>query len=83
MAIISLKKNTEHLHLIWIRQKYGLKLYMRNPSSYTPLATAHWKDGARSLTLSNDIEFNRREIAKFSVRDAEVSPNINRIVLGG
>ena len=56
---------------------------MRNPSSYTPLATAHWKDGARSLTLSNDIEFNRREIAKFSVRDAEVSPNINRIVLGG
>jgi len=59
-------------------KKYGLKLYMRNPSSYTPLATAHWKDGARSLTLSNDIEFNRREIAKFSVRDAEAYEGYER-----
>ena len=54
-------------------QKYGLKLYMRNPSSYTPLLESYWKPGgARSLTLSNDIEFNRRQIAKFSVRDAQV-----------
>ena len=55
-------------------QKYGLKLHMRNPSSYTPLLESYWKPGgARSLTLSNDIDFNRSQISKFSVRDAKVS----------
>ncbi|KAI9561981.1 putative oxidoreductase [Daphnia sinensis] len=57
-------------------KKHGLKLHLRDPSSYTPLSTNHWKTGgARSLTLSSDIEFNRRQIAKFSKRDAEAYEN--------
>lgn len=56
------------------RQRHGLKLYMRNPSSYTPLLESYWKPGgARSLTLSNDMDFNRAQISKFSTRDAQVS----------
>lgn len=50
-----------------------MKLYARDPCSYTPLANQYWKSkGTRSLTLSSDLEFNRKEIAKFSKRDAEV-----------
>ena len=40
----------------------------RTPSSFTPL-----EDG-RYLLLGNDSEFNRREIAKFSERDAANYP---------
>jgi phytoene dehydrogenase-like protein len=43
---------------------YGFEVLARNPSSFTPLP-----DG-RSLTLGPDPEWTRREIAKFSVRDA-------------
>jgi phytoene dehydrogenase-like protein len=44
---------------------YGLRMLQRNPSSFTPLP-----DG-RHLLLGPDEELNRREIAKFSPRDAE------------
>ncbi|HEY8369796.1 MAG TPA: NAD(P)/FAD-dependent oxidoreductase [Thermodesulfobacteriota bacterium] len=47
---------------------YGFRVLPRNPSSFTPLP-----DG-RSLLLGPDAEFNRREIAKFSARDAERYP---------
>ncbi|EFX86348.1 putative oxidoreductase [Daphnia pulex] len=54
-------------------KKHGLKLHLRDPSSYTPLSSDYWKgDGPRSLTLSSDLDFNRKQIAKFSKRDAEV-----------
>ena len=43
---------------------YGFEVLARNPSSFTPLP-----DG-RSLTLGPDPEWTRREIARFSVRDA-------------
>mgnify|MGYP002622110944 CR=1 FL=1 len=48
--------------------KYGYRVLPRNPSSFTPL-----EDG-RSLLLGPDAELNRREIAKFSEKDAEAFP---------
>lgn len=47
---------------------HGLEILPRDPSSFTPLA-----DG-RYLLLGHDEEANRREIAKFSARDAEAFP---------
>ena len=49
-------------------EKYGYKVFPRSPSSFTPLL-----DG-RYLMLGPDMEFNRREIAKFSAKDAEAYP---------
>jgi len=48
--------------------EYGFEVLARNPSSFTPLP-----DG-RSLTLGPDAEWTRREIAKFSARDAARYP---------
>ncbi|MEQ1438517.1 NAD(P)/FAD-dependent oxidoreductase [Fontimonas sp. SYSU GA230001] len=48
--------------------KYGYRVLARNPSSFTPLP-----DG-RSLLMGPDAALNRREIAKFSVRDADAYP---------
>ncbi|NGY06749.1 phytoene desaturase family protein [Solimonas terrae] len=48
--------------------RHGYKVLPRNPSSFTPLP-----DG-RSLLMGPDAELNRREIAKFSTRDAEAYP---------
>src|SRR5204863_2436084 len=47
---------------------YGFAVLERNPSSFTPFA-----DG-RYLLLGPDSELNRREISKFSSRDAESYP---------
>ncbi len=47
---------------------HGYKVLARNPSSFTPLP-----DG-RSLLMGPDAALNRREIAKFSERDAEAYP---------
>ncbi len=51
-----------HLH------EHGFEVLERNPSSFSPFA-----DG-RYLLLGPDSALNRREIAKFSVRDAENYP---------
>jgi phytoene dehydrogenase-like protein len=48
---------------------YGFEVLARQPSSFTPLL-----DG-RSLLLGSDAELNRREISKFSARDAERFPS--------
>ncbi|HEV3203794.1 MAG TPA: NAD(P)/FAD-dependent oxidoreductase [Gemmataceae bacterium] len=48
--------------------EYGLALLERNPSSFTP-----FPDG-RYLLMGPDASLNQREIAKFSVRDAEAYP---------
>jgi phytoene dehydrogenase-like protein len=57
--------------------KHGYKVLPRNPSSFTP-----FEDG-RSLLMGSDAELNRREIAKFSARDAAAFPRyealLNRI----
>src|ERR1700730_4379873 len=47
---------------------YGFALLERNPSSFSP-----FPDG-RYLFLGADAEMNRREIGKFSARDAENYP---------
>src|SRR5215831_14029737 len=47
---------------------YGFALLERNPSSFTP-----FPDG-RHLLLGPDADLNRREIGKFSERDAENYP---------
>lgn len=46
-------------------REYGLTILPRNPSSFTPLL-----DG-RSLLMGPDKQLNRREIGKFSQRDAD------------
>lgn len=48
-------------------QKHGLKFYVRDPNSFTPIIGSN-----QSLLLGRDHEENRKEIAKFSVKDAEV-----------
>lgn len=48
--------------------RHGYKVLPRNPSSFTPL-----EDG-RYLLLGPDKDLNRREISKFSTRDAERYP---------
>jgi phytoene dehydrogenase-like protein len=47
---------------------YGYEILPRDPSSFTP-----FPDG-RSLTMGPDVDLTRKEIAKFSERDAERYP---------
>lgn len=55
------------------RQKHGLHVHLRDPSSYTPLRKEYQQPGEpKSLTLSSDMKFNIEEIAKFSEKDAKV-----------
>lgn len=50
-------------------QKHGLKVYLRDPDSYTPhLETRQY------LLLGSDATEKHRQIAKFSARDARVYP---------
>ncbi|CAC5377461.1 Pyridine nucleotide-disulfide oxidoreductase domain-containing protein 2 [Mytilus coruscus] len=54
-------------------KKYGLKVYLRDPNSYTPLIKPGGLNGqARSLLLGRDTEENVRQIAQFSKKDAEM-----------
>jgi phytoene dehydrogenase-like protein len=48
--------------------RHGFEMLPRNPSSFTP-----FPDG-RSLLLGPDKELTRREISKFSAKDAEALP---------
>ncbi|MEX2286149.1 MAG: NAD(P)/FAD-dependent oxidoreductase [Planctomycetaceae bacterium] len=54
--------------------KHGYKVLPRNPSSFTP-----FEDG-RYLLLGPDAAANRREIAKFSPRDAEAFAKYERLL---
>src|SRR4051794_23479651 len=49
-------------------KRHGFAMLPRNPSSFTP-----FPDG-RSLLLGPDAELNRREVGKFSARDAVALP---------
>jgi phytoene dehydrogenase-like protein len=55
-------------------QRFGYKTLPRNPSSFTPC-----EDG-RYLLMGPDGEFNKREIAKFSARDAEAYPRYEALL---
>ncbi|HEY9584994.1 MAG TPA: NAD(P)/FAD-dependent oxidoreductase [Candidatus Paceibacterota bacterium] len=57
-------------------KEYGYEMLPRDPSSFTPLP-----DG-RYLMLGRDQEFNRREIAKFSVKDALAYPKYEATLSG-
>ncbi|XP_043240227.1 pyridine nucleotide-disulfide oxidoreductase domain-containing protein 2-like [Amphibalanus amphitrite] len=53
-------------------KRHGLKVHLRNPSSYTPLRPEFRPaSGATSLTLSADHRFNQQQIGRFSERDAQ------------
>lgn len=61
------------LEMILCFQKYGLKVYLRDPSSYTPILEPGGKDGtARSLTIYRDKRKTASQIAQFSTKDAQV-----------
>jgi len=55
-------------------KRHGFAMLPRNPSSFTP-----FPDG-RYLLLGPDPELNRREISKFSTRDAEALPRYERML---
>src|SRR5215475_5925462 len=55
-------------------KRHGFEMLPRDPSSFTP-----FPDG-RYLLLGPDAELNRREIAKFSIRDAEALPRYERML---
>uniref|UniRef100_A0A3Q3BG78 Pyridine nucleotide-disulfide oxidoreductase domain-containing protein 2 n=2 Tax=Kryptolebias marmoratus TaxID=37003 RepID=A0A3Q3BG78_KRYMA len=56
-------------------KKHGLKVYMRNPHSFTPLLEDGVKGAPpRSLTLGPDLIKNQNEISKFSQKDAKAYP---------
>ncbi len=55
-------------------KEHGLEILRRDPSSFTPLA-----DG-RFLLLGHDEASNRRQIAKFSAKDAEAYPRYNALL---
>ncbi len=54
--------------------EYGFAVLERNPSSFTP-----FPDG-RSLLMGPDTEMTLREIARFSLRDAENYPKYNAML---
>lgn len=62
-----------------LSQKHGLKVYLRNPTSFTPIVST--KD---FLLLGNDMRANKKQIAKFSIRDAEVcvKPHTRYVMYG-
>lgn len=53
---------------------FGYRVLARNPSSFTPFA-----DG-RHLLMGPDAALNQRQIAKFSVRDAEAFPRYEALL---
>src|SRR3974390_1284999 len=55
-------------------KQHGLEILPRNPSSFTP-----FPDG-RYLILGPDAELNRKEIGKFSLKDAEQLPKYERML---
>src|SRR4051794_18274187 len=55
-------------------KRHGFEMLPRNPSSFTP-----FPDG-RYLLLGPDPELNRREVSKFSTRDADALPRYERML---
>ncbi|XP_051946217.1 pyridine nucleotide-disulfide oxidoreductase domain-containing protein 2-like isoform X1 [Xyrauchen texanus] len=57
-------------------KKHGLKVYMRDPYSFTPILEEGVGGGPpRSLLLGSDMAKNQQEIGKFSEKDAKVYPD--------
>lgn len=61
------------MYAILTLQEHGLKVYHRDPYSYTPIKeNLWWSPHVKSLTLGRNPSNNKKEIAKFSKKDAEV-----------
>src|SRR3954464_3917823 len=56
-------------------KKHGFQMLPRNPSSFSP-----FPDG-RYLMLGPDADLNRRDVSKFSARDAEALPKYEAMLL--
>lgn len=56
--------------MLCVLQRHGLRVYARDPYSFTPLL----EDGQarRSLLLGHDMADTQRQIAQFSSKDAQV-----------
>ncbi|XP_053306163.1 pyridine nucleotide-disulfide oxidoreductase domain-containing protein 2 [Spea bombifrons] len=65
-------------------KKHGLKIYFRNPHSFTPLLEDINGQRPRSLVLGSDMTENQKQIAQFSEKDAKAYPEyedfMNRLV---
>lgn len=49
-------------------------MYLRDPHAFTPMLEEGLRGAPpRSLTLGSDLAANKREIGKFSQKDAEAS----------
>src|SRR5712692_3551808 len=55
-------------------KKHGFQMLPRNPSSFTP-----FPDG-RYLLMGPDPELNRREVGKFSAKDADTLPRYEKML---
>src|SRR5436309_67987 len=55
-------------------KKHGFEMLPRNPSSFTP-----FPDG-RYLMMGPDVELNRKEVAKFSTKDADNLPRYEKML---
>src|SRR5207247_7740367 len=56
-------------------KKHGFQMLPRNPSSFTPFPDQ------RYLLLGPDAALNRREVGKFSARDADALPKYEAMLL--
>ncbi|XP_069610106.1 pyridine nucleotide-disulfide oxidoreductase domain-containing protein 2 [Ranitomeya imitator] len=65
-------------------KRHGLKIYFRDPHSFTPLLENVNRRPPRSLLLGADMAENQRQIAQFSEKDAKAYPKyedfMNRLV---
>lgn len=62
-------------------KRHGLKVYPRDPSSYTPLHEKEWPtSGGKSLILGPHEEENFRQIAQFSEKDAKALPHLESLL---
>ncbi|HMF10758.1 MAG TPA: NAD(P)/FAD-dependent oxidoreductase [Gemmataceae bacterium] len=55
-------------------KRYGFEMLPRNPSSFTPFPDD------RYLLMGPDPELNRREVSKFSTKDADALPRYERML---
>ncbi|XP_068183250.1 pyridine nucleotide-disulfide oxidoreductase domain-containing protein 2-like [Antennarius striatus] len=62
-----------HIYADLELKKHGLKVYKREPNSFTPMLEEGVRGSPpRSLTLGSDESMNQVEIGKFSQKDAKV-----------
>ncbi|XP_068183413.1 pyridine nucleotide-disulfide oxidoreductase domain-containing protein 2-like [Antennarius striatus] len=73
-AVLSLLR--PHIYSDLELKKHGLKVYMRDPHTFSPLLEEGVRGAPpRSLTLGSDQSMNQMEIGKFSLKDAKAYPN--------